>query len=188
MLAEGTKDTPEVGKKLRNEICIVLQKDASNKTRRYHSFLTYCKNSLEENPPREEADIAAFHKASPDYTKRLKADWDKLSKEVKERYNDIKKTYFDRIQKVNLEDSLIKDLRAKLSALIQSNNIDDKRVHEVLDTYFLDEKDLVGRYIKLYCLIKVALRGISKSNGILEEKIDSYRREWAISILKREDV
>lgn len=189
-LQRTTEKTTEIGKKLRAKMYEALLQDHIYKKRRYVSFSSLCRESLEKESIVNVniGDMQAFFRSNVDYIKK----WQQSSaiKQILElELEGNQKKYCEYLKQNVIEMAAIDELKSKLLKLV-SPSPDEKAIHELIENAYKEEKDIVSRFIKQSRLFSAAWEGVTGSyeegiyRNLLSEKINEIFKEKILNILK----
>jgi hypothetical protein len=147
-LRTGTKDTPEVGRKLRQEMYQALMGDNIYRERRRNSFVSSCGNFLlsEDENKSFPLDMNAFVRISQPYRQALQREWLKQKSAINEIYKKEEETYRAQLGKLTIQPAEIAKLNDDLKQLSHKSSLE--AVKAIFDGYYKTDTP-IDRLIKL---------------------------------------
>lgn len=193
-----TTKTREVGNKLREKMYEALSQDQDiYKKRRYESFLALCGQFIEkeegsidsEEEKKNKEDMKAFIHSNQPYIDSFVKREREIKQAFEEIFEDSEKEYCEYLDQNVTQMSLIKSLRKQLLKLV-SPKPDQKKIHELINTYYRGEQNNVNRLIKQRRLFRTAwlrvtgLKEEGEYRNLLSDKINEIFNEKILNILK----
>jgi hypothetical protein len=188
-----SKETVEIGIKLRQEMATALLQDMEYKERRYYNVITACREFLEDKP--QALDMQAWLTVTRDYRESLKRAWFEINDSLEKSYKATETHYRNLLSNNPIESDDITKLKKILSKTILDKP-EQKSLHEslqiLLETYYPTESQPMLSLIKLRRLYRAAWLGVTTGTGlernVISDCIEAIFKQKALAILQKQDI